>query len=1559
MNDFFEGELPASGIAVLGMSCRVPGADDPAALWRNLCAGHEAITRFSREELLAAGHDPALIDHPDYVPVNRIIEDVASFDAGFFGFTPREAELLDPQQRLFLECAAEALEVAGYGAKAHRGRVGVFAGVSSSAYLLHHLLPNEELLRKHGAYHLFLHNEKDFLATRVAYKLDLRGPSVNVQTACSTSLVAVHMACQALLESECDVALAGGASIRVPQVSGYLYQKDMIFSPDGRACAFDAGARGTVAGSGVGVVVLKRLDAAIEDRDPIQAVILGSAINNDGASKVGFTAPSVEGQARVIREALAVAGVGVETISHVEAHGTATPLGDPIEVAALSRVFREGTQAKQVCTLGALKNNLGHMDAAAGVGGLIKAVLMLRHGQVPPSPRFQVPNPQIDLKNSPFRVNTRLEAWDTDGAPRRAGVSAFGIGGTNAHVVVEEAPVLPASASASESSHAFQLLTLSARSEDALGRVGQRLVEHLEGDEAQALADVAYTLHVGREPLGVRRAVVCQSHEEAVRALRGGAGAVASARRSVVFLFPGGGAQYPRMARGLHATYPVFREAFDRCAEIVRGLARIELGVVLLGEGEGDATHLRRPLMGFASLFTVEYALASLLRSWGITPQAMLGHSLGEYVAACLAGVFSLEDALQLVVRRGQLFETLPGGGAMLSVPLPESVVRPRLGGALSVAAINTPSTCTITGDGAALDALSAQLEAEGHTCRRLHVDVAAHSPSVEPILEPFRQIVRTIRLSTPEVPLLSNVTGTWMTDAQAMDPEYWVQHLRQPVRFAESLSTLFGDGAHVLLEVGPGHTLATFARQHPALGEQVVLTTVRHALGNQADEAVLLGAIGALWSCGGEVDWAAFHAGEVRRRVALPSYPFERQRFWIDAPAPGEVRAEGGPRPGAQTEVPQRNALADWFYVPGWKQSVPVAGGTAVVSEAVKALRFLLLVDDEPLLDALGAALQRQGHAVTVARSSLASGRASAGEMRFDPRRPEDYVDLLRRVGGGAASAGAPDVIVHGLSVGGAERGALGAAGAVEEALARGLHSLLFLTQALDRLGWVDQVRVTALSSGLYRITGGEVLRPERSTLLGWLQTVPFEFPALRCRAVEVEVSGHPAEGESLVRKLCAELAGDGSEPLVAYRGRQRWLPTQESIHLAEEGPAGASGVLREGGVYLVTGGLGGVGLSLATALAERARVKLVLLGRTALPARATWERALADETADAALLGKIQGVLAIEQLGSEVMTLAADVCSRSSMEAALAVAKAKFGVIHGVIHAAGVPGGGVMLRATPEGVARTLAPKVEGTLILAELLAEAPPDFLVLCSALVTVVGAFGSIDYTAANAFLDGFAHARADEGRTRVIAIDWYRWKQLGMARAVEALHEAVTGEALSGMTEREGRDAFLRILENRALRSADVPQVAVSSEDLVALLRARPAPGEATPAPKPGVSAQKARHGRPVLGVAYVSARSVTEQRLASLVQDLLGIETVGVDDNFFELGGDSLVGTRLLGRAREVFGMDLALRDLFEAPTVAGLAARFDTGVALQALQGGPGVTAEAGAEDDIEMGLL
>jgi len=1515
METVVDEELLANGIAVVGMAGRFPGAETLDEFWQNLCAGHESITRFSRDELIAAGVDSKLVDHADYVPMGRILRDIESFDAGFFGFTPREAELLDPQQRLFLECAHEALEVAGYGASAHRGTVGVFAGVTTSSYLLNHLLPNSEIVRKQGQFQLFLQNEKDFLPTRLAYKLDLRGPAVNVQTACSTSLVAVHMACQALLEDACDMALAGGASIQVPQRAGYLYQKDMIFSPDGRSYAFDARAKGTIVGSGVGAVVLKRLEKAIADRDPILAVIRGSAINNDGASKIGFTAPSVEGQARVIREALAVAGVSADTISHVEAHGTGTPLGDPIEVAALSRVFRTDTQRKGFCALGALKNNVGHMDAAAGIAGLIKTVLLLKHGKIPPSPTFEAPNPQIDLANSPFYVPLRLLDLGKDDEPRRASVSSFGIGGTNAHVIVEEAP----SIAPSEATDGPQLLTLSGKTPSALQATCQKLAKFLDSSTTENLADVAYTLHIGREAHAFRRAVVCRNAQQAVKTLMRPMTEPTTQARSVVFQFPGGGAQYRGMARGLYETYPTFRKYFDRCAAIVQSLVKLEITQLLFDPTNESAARQEKPLLGFSCLFAVEYALASLLITWGIQPEILMGHSMGEYVAACFAGIFSLEDALLLVTKRGALFESLPERGGMISVPRPENDVLPLLGGNLAIAAVNTPLACTVSGPTVDIEKLAVDLEARGISCKRIHLDVAAHSPVLDPILDPFRKVVRTIRLSPPRIPILSNRTGTWMTDAEATNPEYWVEQLRYTVRYTENVERVFDEPSRVLLEVGPGRTLSSLTRQNPRHRGQAIVSTMRHPLTEQPDVDVLLGAIGALWSHGIDLDWSAFHAHEERRRLALPTYPFERQRFWIDPPTKKQ----------APTAKPARNVMtdvADWFYGPSFRQAILSA------HEERALQRIVLLLEESPLCSRILAALRARGHEVVLVRPVNGFSWTSHTELSLDPREPAHYDALCRSLKEKMGSSYAPNLVVHGFTA------AHASSRSTEDALAAGFYSLLFLTQALDGQGWLPKTRLCALTSGLFSISGEEYIQPAHATLLGWLKTAPLEIPGLSCKIVETHP---PVAAEAFgahVEAIVTELLVQTDETLVAYRGKGRWTLGYERTRIPEATREKLP--IRAGGVYLITGGLGGVGLSIAAAIAARAPVKLVLLGRTPLDTNDATE----------ATREKLRRVEELKKLGSEVLTLAVDVADREAMRAGLSEAKARFGEIQGVVHAAGVAGGGVILRQTPEALGKTLAPKVQGTVVLSELLANEPLEFVVLCSALSTAVGAFGSCDYTAANAFLDTFAQAASMRGLPRVISIGWYRWKHLGMAKAVEARHEELTGEAAPGMAEEQGQDAFLRIL---GLLPRGCAHVLVCPENLENLLQ------KPVDAPALRAMAHAAREARTDTSTRRSSVvwESPTQERIAVIFRELLGIEHIEAHDDFFALGGDSLVGTRLVAHVREAFGQQLALRDLFAAPTVAGLARRLDTVSLLHEMEGSAAASSEAVGE--LEVGAL
>ncbi|HEX7184605.1 MAG TPA: amino acid adenylation domain-containing protein [Thermoanaerobaculia bacterium] len=910
----------SSAIAIVGMAGRFPGASDLEELWRNLCDGVESITFFTDEELAAAGVDPALLADPAYVRARGVLAGADLFDAAFFDCPPREAEILDPQQRVFLECAWEALETAGYVPETCRGRVGVYAGLGDNTYA-QGLHADPALVRSVGLYQLAIANRPDYLPTRVSYKLDLKGPSVNVQTACSTSLTAVHLACRALLGGDCEMALAGGVAIRFPQVAGYRYEEGSIASPDGHVRAFDAGARGTVAGNGAGVVLLKRLDDALADGDPIRAVILGSAINNDGSSKVGFTAPSVEGQAEVIRQAHRAAGVDPETIRYIEAHGTGTAVGDPIEVAGLTQAFRDATAKRGFCALGTIKTNLGHLDAAAGVAGLLKAALCLERRSLPPSLHFTAPNPRIGFDDSPFFVNARLAEWpapERDSVPRRACVSSFGIGGTNAHAVLEEAPApLPGGPS-----RPAQLLLLSARTATALDAATARLADHLESHPEIDLADAAYTLHVGRRAFRHRRMLVCRSREEAVRLLRDPdpvrvrAHEHTSGPGPVAFLFPGQGAQRAAMGAGLYAAEPAFREALDHACEILVPELGLDLRDLLTAAESSAETDRRLADTALAqpALFAVEHALARLLMSWGIRPQAMLGHSLGEYVAACLAGVFTLEEGLRLVAARGRLMAELPPG-RMLSVDLAEEEARALLADFpdLSLAAVNAPAACTLSGPPEAVERLRERLGSQGVPHRLLRTSHAFHSPMMEPIAGRFAAEVRRVDLRPPEIPFLSNVSGAWITAAEATDPDYWVRHLLRTVRFSEGVAALLAGPDRILLEVGPGRALTALARQQPGGMGRTMAAALGEMKSESAEPALLLAALGRLWLAGAEVDWSGFYARERRRRVPLPTYPFERRRYWLGsgvAPAPAEPAPALPSTPAATGRTALGNAV-------------------------------------------------------------------------------------------------------------------------------------------------------------------------------------------------------------------------------------------------------------------------------------------------------------------------------------------------------------------------------------------------------------------------------------------------------------------------------------------------------------------------------------------------------------------------------------------------------------------------------------------------------------------------
>lgn len=895
-------ETQAGGfdIAVIGMVGRFPGAHDIDVFWRNLCEGVESIRYLPADEMLRRGADPPILHDPQHVSAVAEMDGIESFDPGFFGINHREAEIMDPQHRIFLQCAWQALESAGYDPETYEGAIGVFGGATTSSYLLLNLVSNPDVVNSVDRLQLLVGNATDSLTTRIAYKLNLRGPSFTIQCACSTSLVAVHVACQSLINGECDMALAGAVSVNLNQRTGYLYVDGSILSPDGHCRVFDDEARGTVFGSGIGIVVLRRLEDALADGDHIHAVIKGTAINNDGSLKVGYTAPSVEGQAKVISEAIAASGVDAAKISYIEAHGTGTNLGDPIEIQALTKAFRAYTETRQFCAIGSVKANIGHLDVAAGVAGLIKTILALERGFIPPSLHFRVPSSKIDFENSPVYVNTTLREWKRSDEPRLAGVSSFGFGGTNAHVILQEAP--PSKAPPCLRSH--ELLLLSAKSKGVLDSATSRLAEHLKQNPDVNIPDVAYTLHVGRRAFSSRRMLVCRDAADAISCLEepdtsrvlSNECPEADFNRPVAFMFTGQGAQYVNMGREIYETDPAFREQVDRCSGILKPLLDFDLRRMLYpdeGEREGAVQQLNQTACTQPALFVLEYALASLWMDWGIQPHSMIGHSIGEYVAACLAGVFSLEDALRVVAIRGRLIQSMPAG-AMVAVPLSEDALQPLLAKDLSIAAVNEPSRCVVSGPDGSISQLEQRLAKQGTQSQRLRTSHAFHSAMMDPAVDAFVKVLSGIEMHPPRTPYISNVTGTWVDGRQATDPEYWGMHLRRAVRFADGISEMSKTPHAVFLEVGPGRSLAAFAKKCPSVQE--VHCSLRHPSDGVSDTSFLLNAVGRLWLAGVSVNWSRFHSHEQRRRVPLPTYQFDERRYWIEPDriplASGEARS-------------------------------------------------------------------------------------------------------------------------------------------------------------------------------------------------------------------------------------------------------------------------------------------------------------------------------------------------------------------------------------------------------------------------------------------------------------------------------------------------------------------------------------------------------------------------------------------------------------------------------------------------------------------------------------------
>ncbi|MDZ8092002.1 MAG: SDR family NAD(P)-dependent oxidoreductase [Nostoc sp. DedQUE05] len=1508
-------------IAIIGMSGCFPEAENIEQFWYNLRDGVESIHRFDDRELKDLGVDEALLSDINYVKAEGVVKDIDLFDASFFDINPREAEVMDPSLRFFLEHSWKALEDAGYSSDVYKKPIGVYAGTSFGSYLLN-IYSNYELLASVGDKQIEKGTSPDYVTTLASYKLNLQGPSYAVQTTCSSSLVAVHLACQSLLSGECDIALAGGVSIST--AVGYLYKDGGIESRDGHCRAFDAKAAGTVKGRGLGLVVLKRLEEAIADGDCIHAIIKGSAINNDGSNKVSYTAPSVDGQAKVIRAAQVMAEVEPDTISYIEAHGTGTTLGDPVEIAALTQAFRIKTQNKGFCGIGSVKTNIGHLDSTAGVAGLIKTVLALKHKQIPPSLNFEEPSPQIDFANSPFYVNNKLSEWKTSNTPRRAGISSFGFGGTNVHLVVEEAPITQSS---SDSRH-WQLLLLSTKTNTALETATENLTNYLQKNPDLNLADVAHTLQLGRWTLNHRRIVVCQNQEDAINALQDPQRAFTHyqelCNRPVVFMFSGQGSQYVNMGRELYESEAVFKQQVDYCCELLKPYLELDLRSVLyprVEKAQETTQKLQQTAITQPALFVIEYALAKLWMAWGVRPEMMIGHSIGEYVAATIAGVFSLEDALAIVAMRGKLMQQLPDG-AMLSVQLSEQELQQLLEKEISLAASNAPSSCVVSGATEAIEKFQQKLQQIGVNFRRLHTSHAFHSQMMEPIIETFIQLLQNVKLNPPKIQFVSNVSGTWITADEATDPNYWARHLRQPVRFSLGIYELLKQPEAILLEVGPGRTLSSFAKQHQK-DKLIALTSIRHPQEQQSDIEFLLNTLGRLWLIGIQIDWSGFYVNEKRHRIPLPTYPFERQRYWIEVNRNATLAMMS---PKSSEKKPD---IADWFYVPRWKESTPIEFFQPDKLVEQK-LYWLVFVDPYAVGAEIAERLKQQGHEVIFVRVADKFSQLDECTYTINPRQRDDYDALLetlqkQNLNSQAIAKRAGWHLAHFWSV--TPNNTLPSQELepqtqyqfFEDCQSLGFDSLLFLTQALAKQNIIEPIKLMVVTSNLHDITGSEKLCPEKATILGPCNVIPQEYLNITCCCFDIVLPDSITKpSQTLIDSLLTEFTAPITENLIAYRSNHRWIKTYEAVQL-DKGIISKT-KLRKGGVYLITGGLGRIGLAMSEYLAKTMQAKLVLIGRKGIPERHQWSEWLLNHDESNEVSQKLKKVMRLEELGAQVQAIAADVANEEQMQQAIALVNERFGEIHGVIHAAGINDDAYY---TIEESSKTQSqsqfnPKVYGLFVLEKLLQDQKLDFCLFTSSSSSVLGGLGLTSYSAANIFMDAYAHKHNQINLFPCISVNWDTWQS-----QEDDIQDLTVGVALEKlrMTWQEGIDVFSRVLSLNK-----TPQIVVSAGELQPRIEKWIKRNFLQNKESSNNQGSLSLHSRANLQNEYVPSSNNVEQIVATTWQKVLGIEKIGIYDNFFDLGGSSLIGVEIISHLQKELNAHIPIISIYERPTISSLA---------------------------------
>ncbi|WNO11458.1 polyketide synthase [Teredinibacter sp. KSP-S5-2] len=1534
-------------IAIIGMSGRFPGAETPDQLWENVISGVESVRSLTKEELLNAGISEAQLQDKNYIRSGAPLEDCDMFDPEFFNLTELEAQILDPQRRIFSEVCWEALESAGINPEKSDHCIGVYAGLGINMYLLNNLLTRQDVLSRAGDLQILHGNDKDYGPSHISYLLNLKGPAVSVQTACSSSLVAIHMARQAILTGECDVALAGGSSLNNPNYGGYIYQDGGILSKDGQCRPFDSEATGTVFGGGSGVVVLKRLEEALDDGDNILAVIKGSAINNDGSDKVGFAAPSISGQKEVIEQALASANIEPETIDYIEAHGTGTNLGDPIEIDAQSQIFdsRYFSEAykNKKCYLGSLKANVGHLNAAAGVSGLIKTVKALQAKKIPQQINFTELNENIDLNNTPFSITKENIPWETEGHPRRAGVSSFGVGGTNAHIVLEEAPeVRP-----ERSTNRLKIFPISAKNDKSLdtlaGKIQKFCSEKVLMGESFSSDNIAFTLQTGRKEFKQRAVVVASSLHELARKLENNDGAQMVYGRAddiapkIAFMFSGQGSQYLDMAKGLYLMLPDFRRSIDYCLQQFSSHIGENLNELLMADEE--TFDINQTLYSQPFLFSVEYSLAKQLIDWNIEPDAMIGHSIGEYVAATLAGVFSLEDAITVVSARSKLMQNLPSG-SMMAVGTDLITVEKYLPHDCSIAAVNAPEKVVVAGESKIIKALEKVLSANDISCRILQTSHAYHSHMLDPILEEFAGVFARVSLNSPKRRFISNVTGSWAEAERVTAAGYWVKHLRQSVLFFDGISKL-NDDSYYYLELGPGNTLSTFARE-AGISSSHIANCIRHPKEKKDDLENLLAAVAKYWTCGGELSWQTINeslgVSVDCRKIPLPTYAFNRHRVWIDS----------GVRPESfdllNTKLPD---MEDWFSIPSWKR-------TSDIELKPSSGRNILVIGDQLRLANKMCPVLSQNNRVVLVQPAYQYKKHSSDLYSLYSANPEHLEMLFNEF---KNSGWQPDLIVHfGLcSKHKNYDEGIGFFNAIQQ---NGFYSLLYLIQKMANFNYSHQIDLIAVGNGIHEVTGEDTIYPEKATVSGLFKVVQQEYTNINCRVVDTDIPEVlPADSTlknivfslPVVRKaasnthpvmrwittLVKEILSRHSNSTVSYRQGQRWIQGYEKAYLENTGIAQQR--VKPGSTVLVTGGFLGLGMELTRHLVRKYKARLILLESAALPPEHLWNEWLAqhegtDLPMEQSSFPRImRETISLRKEGADILVLGTDTSSYAETKKSIERGEQIMGPISGILHAAGAYAlnRSVFIRDAnmynSEYNFRSIA---HSMYLLDMLFSERDLDFRLCLGSLGSILGGFGYNSYAGASAYMSALAAKRRKTSRPwqmqawDSLDIEW-QVEDLNVSDEFKDIMNNIIDRALPiALTLEEGLESF-----DRLFGIDDVSQVVISATDINERLNywvKQDSLGKEL-----DVVVESERTSRPDIGTRYVEPRNQVEQKIARMWEETFGISGIGAFDNFYELGGNSLMATQLMSYIKKSLDVDLPLNVLFESPTVAALAEAF------------------------------